>query len=83
MELLTVQVKRSVVIVRDFPGLGKRIKNAREGDERSLVRICKDSGVSRTYWYQIENEATLSPITEDVVRRIEAALSIDLGVTFD
>lgn len=83
MEMLKVQVKRSVVIVRDFPGLGKRIKNAREGDKRSLVKICKDSGVSRTYWHQIENEATLSAITEDVVRKIEATLNIDLGVTFD
>lgn len=83
MEMLTVQVKRSIVVIRDFPGLGERIKKARESDQRSLIQICKDSGVSRTYWHQIENEATLSPITEDVVRKIEATLNIDLGVTFD
>ncbi len=78
-----MQVKRSIVIVRDFPGLGERIKKAREGDKRSLTQICKDSGVSRTYWHQIENEATLSPITEDIVRKIEVTLGIDLGVSFD
>ncbi|MBW4558268.1 MAG: helix-turn-helix domain-containing protein [Trichormus sp. ATA11-4-KO1] len=81
--MLRVQVKRSIVIVRDFPGLGERIKKAREGDKRSLTQICKDSGVSRTYWHQIENEATLSPITEDIVRKIEVTLGIDLGVSFD
>ncbi|RCJ40925.1 transcriptional regulator [Nostoc minutum NIES-26] len=81
--MLTVQVKKSIVIVKDFPGLGERIKKAREGDKRSLTQICKDSGVSRTYWHQIENEATLSPITEDIVRKIEVTLGVDLGVSFD
>ncbi|MEA5516779.1 helix-turn-helix transcriptional regulator [Nodularia sp. UHCC 0506] len=83
MEMPRVQVKRSIIIYKDFPGLGERIKKAREGDKRSLVSICKESGVSRTYWHQIENEATLSPITEDIVRKIEAALGVDLGVNFD
>jgi transcriptional regulator with XRE-family HTH domain len=82
-EMNTVLVKRSIVIFKDFPGLGERIKKAREGDSRSLVQICKDSGVSRTYWHQIENEGTLSPITEDIVRKIETTLGIDLGVTFE
>ena len=83
MEVPIVQVKRSIVIFKDFPGLGDRIKKARESDARSLSQICRESGVSRTYWHQIENEATLSPITEDIVRKIENTLGVDLGVTFD
>ena len=83
MELPTVQVKRSIIVVKDFPGLGERLKKARESDSRSLAQICRESGVSRTYWYQIEDEATLSPVTEDIIRKIETTLGVDLGVSFE
>jgi transcriptional regulator with XRE-family HTH domain len=81
--MATVQVKRTVEVVCDFPGLGKRIKTAREQDNRSLSQICRDAGISRSYWYQVEAEDLRAPITEEIIRKIEQALSVDLGVQFD
>jgi hypothetical protein len=37
-----VQVKRVQEIVVDFPGLGQRIRHAREHDDRSLSQICRE-----------------------------------------
>lgn len=78
----SVQVKRVIEVVHDFPGLGQRIRQAREKDNRSLSEICRDSGISRSYWYQLEGEDMRSPATEEVIRKIERALGIDLGVCF-
>jgi transcriptional regulator with XRE-family HTH domain len=78
----SVQVKRVVETVLDFPDLGKRIRQARERDNRSLSQICRDAGVSRAYWYQLESEDLRAPATEDIIRKIEKALNIDLGVKF-
>jgi len=78
-----LQVKRVKEIVGDFPGLGQRIRQAREQDGRSLTEICRESGISRSYWYQLEAEDLRSPATEEVIRKIEQALGVDLGVKFD
>jgi transcriptional regulator with XRE-family HTH domain len=80
---IPVQIKRSIVIVKEFPGMGERIKKAREGDKRSLTSICKEAGISRSYWHQIENEDLRAPATEEIMRKIETVLGIDLGITFD
>lgn len=79
----TVQVKRVVEIINDFPDLGQRIRRAREHDKRSLSQICRECGISRSYWYQLEGEDMRSPATEDIIRKIECALEVDLGVRFD
>ncbi len=78
-----MQVKRVVEIVHDFPGLGQRIRQPKEQDERSLSQISRKCGVSRSYWYQLEGEDMRSPATEEVIRKIEGALGVDLGVRFD
>lgn len=79
----SVQVKRVVEVVQDFPDLGKRIKQAREMDERSLSQICRDCGISRAYWYQLEGEDLRAPATEEIIRKIEQGLNVDLGVKFE
>lgn len=79
----TVQVKRVVEETRDFPGLGAAIKRARESSDLSVTQLCRDAGLSRQYWYQLEREDLRAPATEDVIRRIESVLSVDLGVKFD
>lgn len=79
----TVRVKRIVEVVNDFPGLGERIKVAREKDDRSLSQICRDCGISRSYWYQLEAEDLRSPATEEIIRKIEQTLNVNLGVQFD
>ena len=78
-----VQVKRVKETVLDFPGLGERIRQARESDERSLSQICRDSGISRSYWYQLEAEDLRSPATEEIIRKIEQTLDVDLGINFE
>lgn len=79
----TVQVKRVVETVHDFPGLGQRIRQIREKDERSLSEICRECGISRSYWYQLEGEDLRSPATEEVIRKVESVLGVDLGVRFN
>lgn len=81
--MYTLQVKRVIETINDFPGLGKRIKEAREEDTRSLSQICRDCNISRSYWYQLESEDLRSPATEEIIRRIEAVLKVDLGVNFN
>ncbi len=78
-----MQVKRVVEVIQDFPGLGKLIKQVREKDERSLAQICREAGISRAYWYQLEAEDLRAPATEEIIRKIEAVLGVDLGVKFD
>ncbi|BBD66383.1 XRE family transcriptional regulator [Nostoc commune NIES-4072] len=80
--MTVVQVKRVVEVVQDFPDIGKRIKQARERDERSLSQICREAGISRAYWYQLEAENLRAPATEGIIRKIEAVLNVDLGVKF-
>ncbi|WP_036487043.1 helix-turn-helix transcriptional regulator [Myxosarcina sp. GI1] len=79
----TLQVKRVQESIGDFPGLGQRIKEARENDPRSLSQICRDCNISRSYWYQLESEDMRSPATEEIIRRIEQELNVDLGVKFE
>ncbi|MDY6781926.1 MAG: helix-turn-helix transcriptional regulator [Cyanobacteriota bacterium] len=81
--LNAVQVKRTVEVVRNFPELGKRIKAARAKDDRSLSQICRDCGISRSYWYQLEAEDLRSPATEEIIRKIEQVLNVDFDLEFD
>lgn len=78
-----MKVKRTIEVIREFPGLGQKIKKARENDQRSLSQICKDSGLSRSYWYQIENEDLRAPVTEEMIRKIENVLNVDFEIKFD
>ena len=78
-----MQVKRVIEIVRECPDLGQRIRQAREKDKRTLTAICRECELSRSYWYQLEAEDMRSAATEEVIRRIEKVLGVDLGVNFD
>lgn len=78
-----VRVKKIIELEYEFPGLGERIRKARESDKRTLTEICRACGVSRGYWYKLENEQLLGCATEDVIRKIEEVLNVNLGVVFD
>lgn len=78
-----MRVKRVVEVIQDFPCLGERIKQVRERDRRSLSQICREAGISRAYWYQLEAEDLRSPATEEIIRKVEAVLGVDLGVKFN
>lgn len=66
-----MQVKRVIEVVQEFPGLGARIRRARVLDERSLIQICREAGVSRQYWYQLEAEDLRAAATEEIIRKID------------
>lgn len=81
MQAAAMKVKRS--IEREVPGLGKRIRQARKADGRSLEALCGAAGLSRVYWNDIENEKIRGALPEETLRKIEAALDVDFGVQFD
>lgn len=78
-----MKVRRIVKLEIDLPDLGKRIKEAREADPRSVTKLAKTVGISRNYWYQLEAEAVLGGVAEDTIRKIEEVLNVDFGINFD
>ena len=70
------------VIETKVPGLGDRIRQAREADSRSLAEICRQVPMTTMNWYRIEAEETKAlPI--ETLRRMEEVLGVDFGVSFD
>ncbi|BAY50414.1 transcriptional regulator (plasmid) [Scytonema sp. HK-05] len=70
------------VIDVEVPGLGERIRKARESDRRSLSAICRQIPMTTMNWYKIEAEETKAlPI--DTLRRIEEVLKVDFGVEIE
>ncbi len=80
---MTVKVRRIIKLEVDVPGLGDRIKQAREARGRPVTQMAKEVGISRNYWYQLETEAVLGGVAEETLRKIEEVLGVDLGVQFD
>lgn len=66
---------------KEVPGLGDRIRAAREADTRSLTTLCKLVGMTPMNWYRIEKEEAKS-LPEETLRRIESVLGVDFGVDF-
>ena len=65
----------------DAPGLGAKIKAAREADRRPLLSICRELNMSSQNWYRIEKEEQTLPI--ETLRQIEQVLGVDFGVSFE
>jgi transcriptional regulator with XRE-family HTH domain len=77
--LTNVQIERVTRI--DVPGIGMRIKNARERDPRSVEELAKAANMTRSNWYRIEREDN-DVLPELTLRKIEEVLSVDFGVSF-
>ncbi|MEB3294547.1 MAG: helix-turn-helix transcriptional regulator [Synechococcales bacterium] len=80
---MTVRVRRIIKQEVDIPDLGRKIRQAREADDRTVTDLAKAVGISRNYWYQIEAESVLGGVAEDTLRQIEKVLQVDFGVKFD
>lgn len=82
---MAVRVRRVITQELDIPGLGDKIKKAREKDGRSISAICREVGLSRNYWYQLEADDIKGggALTVETLRKIEAVLNADLGVKFE
>ncbi|WGV29129.1 helix-turn-helix domain-containing protein [Halotia branconii] len=74
-----MKVVRETIL--EIPGLGKRIKQARENDPRSLKEIAAAANMSPMNWYRIESEEQALP--EPTLRKIEEVLGVDFEVQFD
>ena len=80
MAQTSMKIRKTIDI--EVPGIGEKIKEARERDRRSLARICREIPMSQMNWYKIEAEETKAlPI--ETLRRIEEILRVDFGVSFD
>ena len=67
---------------KEFPGLGKQIKEYRQASNKSLAELAAEAGISVPHWNRIENEKVQElPIL--TLRGIEKALGVDLSVKFE
>jgi transcriptional regulator with XRE-family HTH domain len=64
---------------KEFPGLGKKIKNLRESSPKPLTLLAAEAGISATHWNRIENER-VQYVPIETLRGIEKALGANLGV---
>lgn len=79
---MSLLMKVRKVIDIETPGLGAKIKAAREADSRSLLSICKEIDLTPMYWYKIEAE-DVKALPIETLRRIEEVLGVDFGVSFN
>jgi len=63
----------------DVLDLAARLKAAREADDRSLAKICRQVGVSPQYWYNLERGA-VTTMSFETLRKTEEVLGVDFGV---
>ena len=75
-----MQVKKVVEQILEVPGLGSRIKDARQRSKESLVKLCEKAGISRQYWYGIESESINHPLPLGTLRAIESVLGTSFNV---
>lgn len=79
---MSAAVKVERVQLIDVPGLGARIRKAREADSRPMRELANTAGMTPANWYRIENEE-VKKLPEVTLRAIESVLGVDLGVKFD
>lgn len=68
-----------IVFAREFPGLGRKIKELRQQSQKSLTQLAAEAGISVPHWNRIENER-VQDLPIETLRGVEKALETDLGV---
>lgn len=76
-----VKVRRT--IDTEVEKLGSRIRQARKSSGKTMEWLAGNAGISRVYWYDIENEKIRESLPEETLRKIEQVLGVDFGVKFD
>ena len=71
-----------ILYTKEFPGIGKKIKQARKASNRPLTFLCAEAGISSPHWHRIENEK-VGEVPFETLKNIEKALNIDLGIDLD
>ena len=80
--MLTTKVKVKRTIEIEVEGLGEKIQKARKASGKTVEYLAQKAGISRPYWYDVENEKIRDGLPEETLRNIEKALEQDLGVFF-
>jgi transcriptional regulator with XRE-family HTH domain len=62
----------------DVDGLGRRIKKARRADPRSVEVLATAAGISRGWWYKLEQEFEREAVPITTIRRVGKVLGVDL-----
>lgn len=73
-----MKVRETIVREWDAQGLGAKINTARMADSRSVQALAKAAGISRGYWYELENENIKGAVEVETLRAIEDVLGVDL-----
>ena len=77
----SVKVRRIQKIEVDVPELPELLKDALKKSGKSVSALCGEVDISRTYWYQLTTGRE-DAVSEDTLRKIEAALGVDFNVDF-
>jgi transcriptional regulator with XRE-family HTH domain len=71
-----------ITYTKDFPGIGKQIREYRRQSDKPLAELAAEAGISVPHWNRVENEK-VGELPLETLRGIEKALGVDLGVRFD
>ena len=82
-EMSAALVKITWTQEMEVSGLGKRIEAARRQSKRSVADLAKAAGISRAYWYDLEQERIRQSVPIETIRNVEESLGVDFGVSFD
>jgi transcriptional regulator with XRE-family HTH domain len=64
-----------------MPGLSEQLLAARKSSDMSLLEICRQLGITPTYWYKLE-KADTNTISYELLTRIADLLSLKLDINF-
>lgn len=79
---MPVKVKQIIRREIDVPDLPQQLTQAQKKSGKSVAEICTILGFSRTYWYLI-TKGKEEVIAYETLLRIEEALGVSFGITFD
>ena len=79
--MLTMLVKKTQVV--EVPDLSSRIKQGQLSSGKTIEAICRECGISRQTWYNIENGYVKHGISWEILKKIESALGVDFNVNFE
>lgn len=80
---MPVKVRKTIQKEQDIPDLAQKIKQAREKSDLSVTGLAKAAGISRKYWYQIENDKIEGSLSYDTLCKIQSALGVEFNVKFE
>ncbi len=78
-----MKVKHIIQREIEVPGLSQKIKEARVNRGYKVTAVAQKAGISRKYWYQIENDEIDGCLRFETLKKIESALGVDFGVVFE